>query len=110
VNSESNSFYFYPVLRGFLVSLGILGGGVLAAILSGNPWIGVGALAVFVGSVLFPFLDWALFGFVNFMEQIAYTTGNPALVLVVVNVAKAIMTVIWFWFLLGMVSQRVVER
>jgi len=93
-----------------VTSLGILGGGALVAALTGNAWIGVAALTMWVGSVLLPFFDWGLFGFANFLGSMAAMTANPALVLVVINGVEALMAVVWFWFLLSMISQRYVER
>lgn len=60
-----------------LATLGLAGVGTLATIMTGNPWLGIAALTTWVGSVLFPFINWALFGFANFLGMIAATTGNP---------------------------------
>ena len=90
-------------------SLGILGSGALVAAITRNPWTGVVAISAWVGSILMPFFNWALFGFANFMGSMAALTENPALVLVVINGVQAMMAVVWFWFLLSMISQRYVE-
>jgi len=90
-------------------SLTILTVGALVAFVVGNWLVGAAALALFALNLLVPVFSWIFFGFPNFLTQLASATGDSALVLTVTGSMNALMAVVWFWFLIGFISQRTME-
>lgn len=63
---------------------------------------GTVAIILFAFDLLFPVAKWIVFGFPIFLAQM----GVP---LVVYTTLTALFSVVWFWFLLGLVAQRQLE-
>jgi hypothetical protein len=77
--------------------------GTILSWLTSNIWVG-GTLAVilFALDLLFPIVRWILFGFPVFLGQI----GVHASIIVSLT---ALMSAVWFWFVLGFIGQRNLE-
>ena len=90
-------------------SLVILGIGTIIAFIVGNWLVGAAAIVLFALNLLIPVFSWVFFGFPNFLTQIASASGDASLVLTVTGSMNALMAVVWFWFLMGFISQRQME-
>ena len=77
---------------------------IIVGFIAGNMiYGGTVAIILFALNLLFPIVRWVLFGFPIFLAQI----GVPTVVITVVNV---LMSVVWFWFILGIIAQRQLEK
>lgn len=82
--------------------------GGLVGLITGNlVYGGILALILFALDLFIPFAKWVLFGFPTFINQLAEIDGvaDPSLVAVAL-VIQVLMSVVWFWFILGLISQR----
>lgn len=109
-------FYLQPfeqptdITNRLVGSLTVLTVGALVAFLVGNALIGIAGLMLFILNLFLPVFRWIFFGLPEFLTILANTTENPALVLTVITATNSLMAVVWLWFFMGFLSQRVMER
>lgn len=94
----------------FSTSVGLLGVVAIVAVWTKNPYLGIAGLTLWVADVFLPIVNWVFFGLPNFITAVAgsCTTGAAELLLLA-NVIQALTGAVWFWFILGFLSQRVME-
>lgn len=69
---------------------------------------GTVAIILFAFDLFFPVVKWVVFGLPSFLGQMLDTTDVR--VVAVISGLTALMSVVWFWFLLGFVAQRSLEE
>lgn len=87
------------LMGGTIIAVGIIFGFITGHLVYG----GTIALILFALDLLLPVVRWVLFGFPVFLTQI----GVDAVIVTSLNV---LMAVVWFWFFLGFVGQRQLEK
>jgi hypothetical protein len=95
----------------FAASVTVLGVTAMVAILSKNTYIGLAGLAIWVADIFFPIMHWVLFGFPEFLAIFTASAGaNAAQLYIITGMTTALMSLVWFWFILSFVSGRTVEQ
>lgn len=83
------------------VTLGV--GLILGQVLGNKLIYGTLAVVLFALDLIIPVVKWILFGFPIFLAQLDVPTP-------ITTVLTTMMAVVWFWFLLGFIGQREIER
>ena len=87
-----------------LTGITIAGVGTLIGLIFGNLVNGgLLALVLFALNMLFPVVRWVVVGFPLFLLELGIHQA-------IVTGITALMAVVWFWFLLGMLGQRQMEK
>jgi hypothetical protein len=87
-----------------LTGITIAGVGTLIGLIFGNLVNGgLLALVLFALNMLFPVVRWVVVGFPLFLLELGVHQA-------IVTGITALMAVVWFWFLLGMLGQRQMEK